>query len=200
MAKYNGVMARCLTPPSHYMNHFWTTINEVLCHSAEGNFTENAHDICTWCEFETKSLHEPMLTDHQRGLVAFIWGQFHRKCSRYLCRCEFENHKCTVTVASIRLYHQLRSGTNRSGWLQAMLWLKPSAGPPLSVLKAMMVLFSRPFSCSAWVTLPIDSSMTDTMAETGSEGMTSGGHRWDYYSGTLKFTTNWSSNELQWLN
>ena len=26
---------------------------------------------------------EPMLTSHQRGLVTFIYGQFHRKCSRY---------------------------------------------------------------------------------------------------------------------
>ena len=96
------VMACCLTPPSHYINHLWTTINEVLCHSSEGNLTENAHDICTWCEFETKSLHEPMLTDHQRGLVAFIWGLFHRKCSRYLSWCEFENYECMVTVASFR--------------------------------------------------------------------------------------------------
>ena len=26
----------------------------------------------------------PILTNHQRGLVAFTWGQFHRKCSSYL--------------------------------------------------------------------------------------------------------------------
>ena len=32
----------------------------------------------------TKPLPEPMLTSHQWSLVAFIWKQFHRKCSRYL--------------------------------------------------------------------------------------------------------------------
>ena len=32
----------------------------------------------------TKPLPEPMLTNHKWGLVAFTWGQFHGKCSRYL--------------------------------------------------------------------------------------------------------------------
>ena len=32
----------------------------------------------------TKPLPGPMLTYHQWGLVAFTWGQFHEKCSRYL--------------------------------------------------------------------------------------------------------------------
>ena len=32
----------------------------------------------------TKPLPEPMLTYHQWSLVAFTWGQFHMKCSRYL--------------------------------------------------------------------------------------------------------------------
>ena len=31
-----------------------------------------------------KPLPEPMLIYHQRGLVAFTGGQYHRKCSRYL--------------------------------------------------------------------------------------------------------------------
>ena len=31
----------------------------------------------------TKPLPEPMLTNHQCGVVAFTWGQFHRKCSVY---------------------------------------------------------------------------------------------------------------------
>ena len=33
----------------------------------------------------TKKLPEPMLANHQWGLAAFTWGQFHRKCSWYLC-------------------------------------------------------------------------------------------------------------------
>ena len=29
--------------------------------------------------YGTKPLPEPMLTNHQRDLVALVWGQFHRK-------------------------------------------------------------------------------------------------------------------------
>ena len=32
----------------------------------------------------TKPLPEPVLANHQWGHMAFTWGQFHRKCSRYL--------------------------------------------------------------------------------------------------------------------
>ena len=46
------IMAWCLTSPSHYLNHCWLIITEVLWHSAGGNFTENAHDIFHWYEFE----------------------------------------------------------------------------------------------------------------------------------------------------
>ena len=33
---------------------------------------------------DTNPLPQSMLTNHQRGLVAFTWWQFHRKCSIYL--------------------------------------------------------------------------------------------------------------------
>ena len=36
------VMACCLTAPSHYLNQCWQIIGEVLWHSFEGNFRENA--------------------------------------------------------------------------------------------------------------------------------------------------------------
>ena len=32
----------------------------------------------------TKPIPEPMLTYHQWDLLAFTWGKFHQKCSRYL--------------------------------------------------------------------------------------------------------------------
>ena len=32
----------------------------------------------------TKPLHEPMLTNHQWGLRAFLWGWFHGKCWTYV--------------------------------------------------------------------------------------------------------------------
>ena len=39
-----------------------------------------------------KSLPEAMLINHQWGLVAFTWGQFLRKYSRYHSWYEFENY------------------------------------------------------------------------------------------------------------
>ena len=33
-----GVMACCLTVPSHYLNQYWLIISKVLWHSSEGNF------------------------------------------------------------------------------------------------------------------------------------------------------------------
>ena len=48
------VMACCLTAPSHYLNQCWLIISEVLRHSSEGNFTENAKDVCSWYEFENQ--------------------------------------------------------------------------------------------------------------------------------------------------
>ena len=32
---------------------------------------------------DTNPLTKPILTDYQFGVAAFIWGQWHRKCSRY---------------------------------------------------------------------------------------------------------------------
>ena len=46
------VMACCLTAPSHYLNQCWLMITEVLWHSPDSNFTENAWDIYHWNEFE----------------------------------------------------------------------------------------------------------------------------------------------------
>ena len=45
-------MACCLTAPSHYLNQCWLIISEVLWHSPDSNFTENASDIYRWNDFE----------------------------------------------------------------------------------------------------------------------------------------------------
>ena len=37
---------------SGYLNQCWLIIIEVLCHSAEGNFTGNTQDVYPWHEFE----------------------------------------------------------------------------------------------------------------------------------------------------
>ena len=39
----------------------------------------------------TKPLPEPVLTNHHWSLLAFTWGQFHRKCSRYISLIWFWN-------------------------------------------------------------------------------------------------------------
>ena len=44
---------------------------------------------------------EPMLTNHQWSLVAFLWDQFYIKCSRYLALISGWNYYSTITV----LYH-----------------------------------------------------------------------------------------------
>ena len=55
----------------------------------------------------TKPLHESMLTNHQQSLMAFIWGQFHTKCSRYL-KSTFGKkntcHKCFFMYSIIKNY------------------------------------------------------------------------------------------------
>ena len=46
----------------------------------------------SWWQFMvdgTKPLPEPLLTNHQWGLVAFVWGKFHGKCSTYLMVIRF---------------------------------------------------------------------------------------------------------------
>ena len=50
----------------------------------------------------TKPLPEPMLTNHQRVLVAFPWGQLHRGCSRYLSWYAFENYWFEITATTPR--------------------------------------------------------------------------------------------------
>ena len=44
-SKLVHAMVRCLTAPSHYLNQYWLTISEVLCHSPQDNFTRKAQDI-----------------------------------------------------------------------------------------------------------------------------------------------------------
>ena len=45
-----------------------------------------------------------MLNNYQLGLVAFTWGQFHRKCTWSLLDqwCEFRNHKFKIMPAFLR--------------------------------------------------------------------------------------------------
>ena len=58
------VMAWCLMAPSHYLNQCWLIISEVLWHSPERNFTENAPDIYPWYGLE----------NHQFQITAMGWA------------------------------------------------------------------------------------------------------------------------------
>ena len=40
------VIAWCLMAPSHYLNQYWLTINEVFCHSFQGNVYQHTQDNC----------------------------------------------------------------------------------------------------------------------------------------------------------
>ena len=51
------------------------------------------------------------------------------------------------------------------GQLEATLISNPAAGPPLSVVKAMIVLFNISLLCKASTTLPIDASKCAVMAK-----------------------------------
>ena len=51
---------------------------------------------------------KPMWTNHQWGLVAFSWGQFHRKCSRYLSSIQIrklpiQDYSCMSRGANMTL-------------------------------------------------------------------------------------------------
>ena len=69
--------------------------------------------VMAWCR---QPLPEPMLTEHQCGLVAFSWGWFHKKCSRYISGTG-------VNSISISLLYQ-KSLTRGPG----LLWQKTKLG------------------------------------------------------------------------
>ena len=64
----------------------------------------------------TEPLHEPMLTNHQWGHVAFIWGWVRKSASDTNCKNEFEIYtlKITSTTASI---NELKHIETRTKWL-----------------------------------------------------------------------------------
>ena len=56
------------------LNSLWPR-DVIGCHRSRSTLAQ----VMTWSSYSTKPLPEPMLTDHQRGLVAFTLLQFHRK-------------------------------------------------------------------------------------------------------------------------
>ena len=72
------VMACCLTAPSHYLNQCGLIISEVVWHSPEGNFTENAEDIYPSNEFETYKFNITATYSRDQWVTSFLgqpWGQ-----------------------------------------------------------------------------------------------------------------------------
>ena len=77
----------CVTP-AQWVNSLWPS--DFIWQHRYGSTM--AH-VMAWCPYSscndllpdgTKPLHEPMLTNHEWGLVAFPWGQFYRNRSRNL--------------------------------------------------------------------------------------------------------------------
>ena len=81
--KLDSVMACCYTPPNHYRAQCWLTINDVLWHSHEGNFTGTAWDINTLCRFEAPTSSylrlQPLLQrfNELTGLVVLLVSDVH---------------------------------------------------------------------------------------------------------------------------
>ena len=64
---------------------------------------------------------EPMLTDHQWGLRAFTWGQFHKKCSRYIYLSVTRVWKI-LTITSPR-YQWVNFLASQNVWQLPVPWL-----------------------------------------------------------------------------
>ena len=64
-------------------NSLWSS-DDTLRHRSRSILLHNIIISYGLLHDGTKPLPELMLTDNQRGLVAFSWGQFHRKCPRYI--------------------------------------------------------------------------------------------------------------------
>ena len=60
----------------------------------------------------TNPLPESMVTNHQRGFVAFTWWQFHRKCSTYLL---------LIWLISNQRLHQHLPQANELNWARLRL-------------------------------------------------------------------------------
>lgn len=72
----------------------------------------------------------------------------------------FVNNSTWDLVALVLLYcyFKLCEPTPRKGQLDAAFRLNPAAGPPLSVVKTMMLFLSKPELCKAFITSPTDVS------------------------------------------
>lgn len=65
---------------------------------------------------------------------------------------------CCPCIVIQYCYFKLCEPTPRKGQLDAAFRLNPAAGPPLSVVKTMMLFLSMPELCKAFITSPTDVS------------------------------------------
>ena len=95
-------MAWCREATSHYLNPCWPRSmspygvtrpqwvnlfwpHDVIWHQWRHMASRNNIGSGKgWFTASNKPIPQPMLTNNHWGLVAFTWGQFHRKCSRHL--------------------------------------------------------------------------------------------------------------------
>ena len=67
------VMARCLTVPSHHINHCWLILKAVLWNVAEDNFTKTVPDIIRYKTFE--KLSNSKIPPYLPYCIFFLWKQ-----------------------------------------------------------------------------------------------------------------------------
>ena len=111
------VMACCLMAPSHYLNQCWLIISEILRHSPEGNFAENAPGprlniktvLSTYCDFHVKDKTVFLIETAPRYL-SLIWSQ--AGISDYI-------PQLTLKMSNLKLQQHL-PGANELIWISAV--------------------------------------------------------------------------------
>ena len=70
------IMARCLTAPSHHMNHCWLIMKAVLWNVAEDNFTKTVPDIIRFKTFEKLKFENTAIS----AILYFLCVQTAQRC------------------------------------------------------------------------------------------------------------------------
>ena len=92
----------------------------------------------------TNPLPEPVLTNHQWGLMAFIWGQFHRKCFHS------QSHSLSLTLS---LYLDLSIFLLDMSLRFTNLWLQPHLSGPNELKRWPRVGLYVPWWCPLWLAI-----------------------------------------------
>ena len=87
-----------------------------------------------------------MSNNHQWSLVAFTWGQFHKKCSNIYSWYDFENCQFKITTAS----HRTQWVSVKSLWPRDAIWWHRS-GSTLAQVMACCLTAPRNYLNQCWL-------------------------------------------------